>query len=57
MNVSNGAAKFTDVSAAQLPQQETWEWFTSALWTDFDNDGWIDLVVTGEFMPITFIKK
>jgi len=30
---------------------------TSALWTDFDNDGWIDLVVTGEFMPITFIKN
>lgn len=25
---------------------------TSALWTDYDNDDWIDLIVVGEFMPI-----
>lgn len=30
---------------------------TSAVWTDFDNDGWIDLVVAGEFMPLTFVKN
>ena len=54
---SNGTAKFTDVSAAQLPQQGNMGMVTSALWTDFDNDGWIDLVVAGEFMPITFIKN
>jgi hypothetical protein len=30
---------------------------TSALWTDYDNDGWIDLMLVGEFMPITFIKN
>jgi enediyne biosynthesis protein E4 len=28
-----------------------------ALWTDFDNDGWIDLALTGEWMPITFLKN
>ena len=56
-DVSNGAAKFTDVSATQLPQQGNMGMVTSALWTDFDNDGWIDLVVAGEFMPITFIKN
>jgi enediyne biosynthesis protein E4 len=49
--------KFTDVSAAQLPQQGNMGMVTTALWTDFDNDGWIDLVVAGEFMPITFIKN
>jgi len=27
------------------------------LWSDYDNDGWQDLVVVGEFMPITFIHN
>ena len=54
---SIGAAKFTDLSTAQLPQLGNMGMVTSALWTDFDNDGWIDLVVAGEFMPITFIKN
>jgi enediyne biosynthesis protein E4 len=56
-DVSNGTAKFTDVSAAQLPQQGNMGMVTAALWTDFDNDGWIDLAAAGEFMPITFIKN
>jgi enediyne biosynthesis protein E4 len=30
---------------------------TSALFTDFDNDGWQDLMLVGEFMPITFFKN
>ncbi len=30
---------------------------TSALWTDYDNDGWTDLIVVGEFMPITFFHN
>lgn len=30
---------------------------TAALWTDFDNDSWVDLIVMGEFMPIRFFKN
>lgn len=30
---------------------------TSVLWTDFNNDNWMDLLLAGEFMPITFVKN
>ena len=30
---------------------------TSSLWSDFDNDGQIDLIVVGEWMPITFYEN
>jgi hypothetical protein len=30
---------------------------TSALWTDYNQDGWFDLIVLGEFMPITFFAN
>jgi enediyne biosynthesis protein E4 len=52
-----GEVKFSDVSATELPQQGKIGMVTAALWTDYDNDGWIDLMLAGEFMPITFIKN
>ncbi|HZY77974.1 MAG TPA: VCBS repeat-containing protein [Cyclobacteriaceae bacterium] len=30
---------------------------TDALWTDYDNDGKIDLILAGEFMPLTFFHN
>ena len=51
-----GKPKFTDISS-QLPQQGLMGMVTSAIWTDFNNDGWTDIMVAGEFMPVTFIKN
>jgi hypothetical protein len=28
-----------------------------ATFSDYDNDGWPDLVITGEWMPVTFLKN
>jgi hypothetical protein len=28
-----------------------------ALFTDYDNDGWPDLIMAGEWMPVTFLKN
>jgi enediyne biosynthesis protein E4 len=53
----SGAIKFTDVTKEIAPAIENTGMVTSAIWTDYDNDGWTDLMLVGEFMPITFIKN
>lgn len=45
---------FTDVTDEVAPELSLTGLVTSALWTDYDNDGWLDLIVVGEFMPIRF---
>ena len=29
----------------------------TALWTDYNNDGWMDLVLAREYMPVTFFRN
>jgi enediyne biosynthesis protein E4 len=41
---NNGDGTFTDVTAKAGVADEG-QWSTSAAWFDFDNDGWLDLVV------------
>lgn len=53
----NDKGKFTDVTAQVASSLQQAGMITDALWTDFDNDNKIDLVVVGEFMPITFFKN
>lgn len=55
--LKNNGGRFVDVSNDELPLKGKAGMVTAALWTDYDNDGWVDLMLTGEFMPITFIKN
>ncbi|WP_454804708.1 VCBS repeat-containing protein [Mucilaginibacter phyllosphaerae] len=53
----NDGGKFTDATAGICPELVHGGMITDALWSDFDNDGHPDLVVVGEWMPITFYKN
>jgi hypothetical protein len=53
----NGKAKFTDVTDEVAPELKDIGLVCDALFTDFDNDGEMDLVLIGEWMPITFLKN
>jgi hypothetical protein len=48
-----GVCRFTDITS-EVEGLKSTGLVTSALWSDYDNDGWPDLIVTGEFMPLTF---
>jgi enediyne biosynthesis protein E4 len=54
---SQGETRFTDVTKEVCPQLSNIGMVTAALWTDYDNDGWSDLILAGEFMPITLLKN
>ena len=57
-NVSeNGKAKFIDVTNEFAPEFESLGLATSAQITDIDNDGWMDIIVVGEWMPIKIFKN
>jgi mannose/cellobiose epimerase-like protein (N-acyl-D-glucosamine 2-epimerase family) len=53
----NGHAKFTDVTAEVAPDLKDIGMVCDALFTDFDGDGQTDLIVVGEWMPVTFLKN
>ena len=56
-DTKGGVIKFSDVTAETAPQLKDCGLVCDALWTDFDNDNWIDLVIAGEWMPIKFFKN
>ncbi|WCT11209.1 FG-GAP-like repeat-containing protein [Mucilaginibacter jinjuensis] len=53
----NGHVKFTDVTASVAKDLKNIGLVCDATFTDFDNDGWPDLVLAGEWMPVTFLKN
>ena len=52
-----GKVKYTDVTNSIAKDLNNIGLVCDALFTDFDNDGWPDLILTGEWMPITFLKN
>ncbi|MBA4166874.1 MAG: VCBS repeat-containing protein, partial [Chitinophagaceae bacterium] len=53
----NDHGKFTDVTDEVAPGLRYAGMITGALWTDYDNDSQPDLILTGEWMPITVFKN
>jgi hypothetical protein len=53
----NGQVKFTDVTTSVAKDLISIGMVCDAVWTDFDNDGWPDLVLAGEWMPVTFLRN
>ncbi len=56
-DTENGHVKFTDVTDEVAPGLKDIGLVCDALFTDFDGDGQIDLIVVGEWMPVTFFKN
>ena len=54
---NDGAGNFTNVVNTRAAGLERIGMVRSALWTDIDSDGWVDLLLVGEFMPIACYKN
>lgn len=54
---NDGRGRFKDVTAEVAPGLEQVGMVTDALWQDTDGDGLVDLVIVGEWMPITIFRN
>jgi hypothetical protein len=53
----NEHGTFKDVTAEHNSDLGEIGMVNDALWSDYNNDGWVDLMVAGEFMPITIFRN
>jgi hypothetical protein len=53
----NDGGQFTDATGEIAPQLLVSGLVTSALWTDVDGDGWLDLLVTHEWGPVKLFRN
>lgn len=55
--INNEKGNFIDATSKVAPQLSNLGMVTDAVWADKDNDGDMDLVVVGEWMPIVLFKN
>jgi len=53
----NTGGTFIDATNDLCPELRATGMVTDAIWSDFDTDGKVDLILVGEFMPFTFFKN
>lgn len=56
-DTKNGVVKFTDVTGVVAPVLKDFGLVCDALWTDFDNDGWFDLLIAADWKSVQFFKN
>ena len=56
-DTEKGKIKFTDVTSVVAPDLKKIGLVCDAIFSDFDNDGKTDLILAGEWMPLTFLKN
>ena len=54
---NDGKGHFTDVTERLAPALLTAGMVTSAVWLDYDQDGKLDLIVVGEWMPVRVFRQ
>ena len=55
--LENQGGNFVDITPQYCPSLQHAGMITDALWSDVDQDGRVDLVVVGEWMPVTFYRN
>ncbi len=53
----HGKVQFVNATEKIAPMLNKVGMVTDAVWTDFDGDSWSDLILVGEWMPITLLKN
>jgi enediyne biosynthesis protein E4 len=55
--LENRDGRFIDITDEKAPGLSSIGMVTSALWSDINNDGFLDLILVGEWMPVTVFEN